>query len=145
MELPIKVELFVCDRTEKEPKILLLKRSVEDGGFWQPITGTLEFEESLKDCAIRELKEETGIENIKSISPEIYRFNWEKNGQTIIELVYIVDTEEKSVILSTEHSSFRWVSIEEAKDLLEKENNKKALGYFCSFTNYRGGDLVENH
>jgi len=145
MELPIKVELFVCDRKEKDPKILLLKRSPDDGGFWQPITGTLEFEESLKDCAIRELKEETGIKNIKYISPEIYRFNWKKNGFTVVELVYMIDTEEKNVILSTEHTSFRWVSIKEAKKLLEKRNNKEALKHFCSFINYKGGDLIENY
>ena len=134
MELPIKVELFVCDRSEKDPKILLLKRSVQDGGFWQPITGTLEFEESLKDCILRELKEETGISNIRSISPEIYRFHWEKKGYTVVELVYIIDTPEKDIILSHEHEDFKWVSIEEARTMLEKENNKNALERFVDVT-----------
>jgi len=133
MELPIKIELFVYNKTKKDLKILLLKRSLEDGGFWQPITGTLEFEESIKDCAIRELREETSIKDIKDFSPEIYRFNWKKNDFTVVELVYAVDTSENDVILSSEHTSFRWVSTEEAKILLKKKNNKKALEKFCSF------------
>jgi len=142
MELPIKVELFVCDRSENDPKILLLKRTDIDGGFWQPITGTLEFKESIRDCIIRELEEETGINNIKSISPEIYRFHWKKNDYMVVELVYIVDTNQKDVIISKEHSSFRWSSIKETEKLLEKENNRKALKCFCSFINYKntGGD-----
>jgi len=114
---------------------LLLKRSVQDGGFWQPITGTLEFEESLKDCILRELKEETGISNVRSISPEIYRFHWEKKNYTVVELVYIIDTPEKGIILSHEHEDFKWVSIEEARTMLEKENNKNALEKLNLFLN----------
>lgn len=142
MELPIKVELFVCDRSEDDPKILLLKRTKKEGGFWQPITGTIEFEESIKDCIIRELSEETGIDKIKSISPEIYRFHWKKKNYIVVELVYIIDTKQKNVIISKEHSSFQWVSVKNAKKLLKKQNNRKALECFCSFIKHKkeGGD-----
>jgi len=52
----------------KEDKVLLGKRKNSHGsGTWQFPGGHLEFNESIKDCARRELFEETGIK-IKNIS-----------------------------------------------------------------------------
>lgn len=57
---------------------LLLHRTPDDGDFWQPLTGTLEDGEKLKSCILRELKEETGIDerDVIAITEEIWRFNW---------------------------------------------------------------------
>lgn len=41
---------------------LLLKRHPRRGGFWQPVTGTVERGETQVDCARRELNEETGFD-----------------------------------------------------------------------------------
>ncbi len=43
----------------KNNKILMLKR--KDNGMWTLPGGTMEMEESISDCAIRELKEETNL------------------------------------------------------------------------------------
>lgn len=40
---------------------LVLKRHAHRGGFWQPVTGTIELGEEAQDCAQRELGEETGF------------------------------------------------------------------------------------
>mgnify|MGYP000306638048 CR=1 FL=1 len=39
---------------------LLLER-VEPAGFWQSVTGSLDWGESARDAAVRELREETGL------------------------------------------------------------------------------------
>jgi lipoyl(octanoyl) transferase len=41
-------------------RVLLLHRRPERGGFWQPVSGTIEEGESALDTALRELVEETG-------------------------------------------------------------------------------------
>jgi lipoyl(octanoyl) transferase len=46
---------------DSDGRVLLLKRSPERGGFWQPVTGRLERGESPQGAAQRELREETGI------------------------------------------------------------------------------------
>ena len=43
-----------------DDKILMLKRM--DNGKWTMPGGTMELDESLIDCAIREVKEETGLD-----------------------------------------------------------------------------------
>ncbi len=47
-------------------QVLLIERANEQGmasGFWQSVTGSLDFEdESFWDCAVREVREETGLD-----------------------------------------------------------------------------------
>lgn len=132
-ELPVKVELIVFAREPNALSFLLLKRTLKDGGFWQPITGTLEMDESIRQCMLRELQEETGIGKVFNISEEIHRFSWQKKDYTVVEMVYGVEVTDRKVTLSPEeHSEYRWCSFDEAMMLLEKENNKNA---FLSFKN----------
>lgn len=42
-------------------QVLLLERA-DKPGFWQSVTGSLEDGESMRDAAIREVREETGLE-----------------------------------------------------------------------------------
>jgi dihydroneopterin triphosphate diphosphatase len=43
--------------------VLLLERA-DRPGFWQSVTGSQEGEETLRDTAVRELKEETGLDGM---------------------------------------------------------------------------------
>ena len=131
-ELPIKVESIVFSRNGDTCSFLLLKRSLEDGGFWQPITGTLEMDESIRQCLLRELEEETGIREVIHVSEEIHRFSWQKKDYTVVEMVYGVEVPHQEITLSSEHTEYRWCNFDEAMQLLEKENNKNA---FLSFKN----------
>jgi len=42
-------------------KILLIERA-DKAGFWQSVTGSIEGDESLRDAAVRETQEETGLD-----------------------------------------------------------------------------------
>lgn len=122
-----KIELILYKFEKKCLKFLLLKRSLKDGGFWQPITGSLEEKESNLDCAFRELKEETGIINPSLNFKPIYKFTWEKDGQPIKEFVYAAETHDCQIILSNEHIDYQWSTYEEAIKLLPFKDNREAL------------------
>lgn len=132
MDLPIKVEGILYAKRGNDVHFLLIKRVPEDGGFWQPLTGTLEDGEKLNDCLKRELLEEIGVNEPKYITEEVYRFDWKnKSNQTIIEIVFGVEvTYKQKITLSDEHDDCRWCSYAEAIATLEKENNKKSLQMF---------------
>lgn len=84
----------------KEGKILLGKRIVPHGkDMWSFPGGHLEYQEDLKDCAIRETKEETGIEvkdlEFFTVSNDVFpekhyltvfmRCNWQANEPRNLE------------------------------------------------------------
>lgn len=55
--------VLVILRSSPGNRYLLLKRRPEMGGFWQPVTGFVEPEESPQAAAIREVVEETGLKD----------------------------------------------------------------------------------
>lgn len=134
--LPIKFEAIPFVETEGGTRFLLVRRIPEDGGFWQPITGTLQSDESLIDCLYREIQEEIGIgrSDIVSVTDMFRSFTWMKGDITITEFVYGVEFKsEYAIQLGSEHDAYKWCSFDEALSLLEKENNKKALVEFKSY------------
>lgn len=113
-------------------KVLILKRTPERSGYWQPVCGGVENGEELKGTVIREVFEETGITNIKSIIDLNYTFTYSetKKGELMdmqdfcfaVEINSISDIE-----LSDEHEEYKWCSYTEAKEYLKWEHNLIAL------------------
>jgi len=68
VERPIEAESVQVLLRTPEGKYLLLKRTERDGGFWQPVTGLIEPGESPADAALREVREETGV-NLEDVIP----------------------------------------------------------------------------
>jgi len=133
-KLPIKFEAILYSKKNNLFKFLLIKRIPKDGGFWQPVTGTLESNESFFDCMYREIEEEINIkkDQIISVTEMIYEFTWLKNKNiNITEYVFGVEIPSNlKIILSDEHNDYKWCSYYESLELMEKENNKKAFAAF---------------
>lgn len=105
--------------------------------FWQGITGGMESGESIEDAAIREVKEESGIEVYQLTDSsysydfpikEEWKLKYTTNAESIIEHVFYAEVEEFPV-LSCEHQEFGWFSFNQAMCILSFGNNKKALSY----------------
>lgn len=131
-KLPIKVEAIIYYLDKNNVKYFLaIKRSQEDGGFWQPVTGTLESIDNIENCLLREINEEIGLakEDIISISDCIHHFVWNKKliGE-INEYVFAVEVKKSSQIkLSFEHVEYRWETKDKVKNTYEMFNNKVAI------------------
>lgn len=127
----VNVQAFVfC----KEPsfKVLILKRTPERSGYWQPVCGGVENGEKLIETVLREVLEETGIKNIKSIIDLEYTFTYKETKKGILmdmqDYCFAVEIENESIVkLSDEHEEFRWCSYIEAKKYLKWEHNLIAL------------------
>jgi lipoyl(octanoyl) transferase len=62
-------------------QVLLLRRSPERGGFWQPVTGRMEPGEGAVETARRELREETGAD--VAVAPLGYRHGFGYDPATL--------------------------------------------------------------
>lgn len=60
MNPKIPISVLVLIHTP-DLKVLLMERA-DKAGFWQSVTGSIEGEESLRDAAVRETQEETGLD-----------------------------------------------------------------------------------
>ncbi len=107
----------------KNSKILILKRHPKQKvapDKWEMTGGKLEIDESLEECLIREVKEETNLDiEIKRI---LYAtdHNTKILGKVVI-IVYLCKAQNTDVKISHEHSDFKWVKVEDFRKIVFKE------------------------
>ncbi|HOB29850.1 MAG TPA: NUDIX pyrophosphatase [Bacillota bacterium] len=127
----INVQVFVFCKAPSF-KVLILKRTPNRSGYWQPVCGGVDSGEELIEAALREVVEETGIENIKSIIDLEYTFTYKesKNGVLMHMQDFCFAVEVENIVdikLSDEHEEYKWCSYSEAKAYLKWEHNLIAL------------------
>ena len=93
--------------------------------------GHVEGEEDHFQTARRELKEETGINEVEIDSGWSHRteYTFQKKGKPVEKQVfwYIASTNQLEVKLSHEHTNYLWLSFDDAEDQLTFEQEKSLL------------------
>ncbi len=128
MEKSCGVVLFNSD------KFLLLHHNNEDSrvdGHWDFPKGHVELGEEEIDTALRELKEETDIEDVDIIPSfkQFINYNISKDTLSVSKKVifFLAETKVWDVSLSSEHQNFVWLNFEEAIERLTYDNAKNIL------------------
>lgn len=127
---------FVVYRKENDkPLYLLLKYppTEKEPNYWGLPKGHLEENEDLKEAAIRELCEETGIKKKEiEIIPDFKEWNkyfFKHDGKTIFKLVayFLAKTKKETVKVSHEHVDYKWVDFKGAMKLMPFKDSKKIV------------------
>lgn len=94
-------------------RVLLIKRIPAEGGVWEIPGGLMEFGEDLHTALRREIKEETGLEDIR-IDKLIYAMTVKVSPERqIVGLGYISYANSNKVTLSPdEHTDYTWADKE---------------------------------
>ena len=124
-----KIRIRVAVIVQKDHKVLLVQHSKNDKKYWLLPGGGLEYGETIEQCAIRELKEETNLDvepgefifMNESIPKEKYRH--------VVNLYYSGKVVGGSLMLGEDQvlEDVRFVDISKIPDLLFYPNVKQEL------------------
>jgi dihydroneopterin triphosphate diphosphatase len=124
------IEAIIFRKENNDYEFLLLKRTVERGGFWQPITGGIEENETKLNAVKREVEEEIGVKNPLNIIENVHSFILEGDKKEEFVFGVEIDLNEKITLeknVSLEHEEYKWCKFEEALNLLKWKGNKEGL------------------
>ena len=118
----------VFKRQKDSAKYLILHYGA---GHWDFPKGKQEKNENEEQTAIREIREETGIEDIKLLDgfKETIKYFFKKGEETVYKEVvfFLAETHSQEVTLSSEHIGYAWLSYEHAYKKMTFNNSKELL------------------
>lgn len=116
----------------RQKEVLLIRRN----GVWDLPKGKLEESESIEECAIREVEEETGVKPLQLIEPLCETFHTYSEGGTDIKkstqwYLMKADQEDAFQKMSPQGeegiTDLRWESVESASALVQYDNLKLVM------------------
>ena len=100
-----------------ENSLLLIKRT--DDKKWQPVTGYVREGEDYKTALLREVKEETNLDVklVRKVGETSTKLSFTQFNMKVMGPTWICrPTHEQEVVLSEEHSDYKWVPLDLVED-----------------------------
>jgi dATP pyrophosphohydrolase len=118
--------------TRPGPEFLVLLRSPEKHGYWNPVAGGIEGGESPEAAAVRELAEETGLDasgGLEALPLELgYRRPEESGGFWVkLHAFHVPAPGGWEPVLNDEHVEYRWCAAAAAIRLVDYPEPREAL------------------
>ena len=120
---------IVIFRKENLKNLFLLLRY--PSGHWDFVKGKMEKDESTHETAVRETKEETGIEDVSFLEnfEEWIDYNFQYQGELVQKKVvfFLAETKTKEIEISHEHLDYIWMDYNAAMEKTTFDNAKIVL------------------
>jgi dATP pyrophosphohydrolase len=131
-EMPVRstlVILFALRASKSGHEVLLLERTQTLVGEWCQISGRIEEGEKAWETALRELKEETCLSADKLFCTDICETYYGQSTNSInIAPVFVAYIDNQATVtLNFEHSDYRWLSFDDAVEMVPYGGQRKTL------------------
>ena len=124
------IDAYVFKKDQNGLKYLILKRAPEKiyGDIWQCVTGKIEKGEASWETAIRELKEETGLDPLQIfVADHVSKFYEAHEDRINLIPVFGIEVLDTKIKLSDEHTEYKWVDFDTALNTLVWKGQKEGL------------------
>jgi len=123
----------------RDGQLLVMRRSPERLGYWSIVAGGLEQDETSWHAAVRELREETGLEaQVRKLpislsyslldDPPAIRARYAPGIERVTVHAFVAEAPVGwEPTLDAEHDVYRWCELEEAVELMAYETVRDAL------------------
>ncbi|MBF8262677.1 MAG: hypothetical protein HW387_342 [Parachlamydiales bacterium] len=128
---PYCVSAYVICETSEGPRYLLIRRCGSSlFGTWQMVTGGIESGETASQAALREIREETGLEPSKMYCGDVVETFYVKTRDRVAFVpVFVAFVDQTDVRLSpSEHDAFEWLPFEMAQKRLSWAEQRRTIG-----------------
>jgi type II secretory ATPase GspE/PulE/Tfp pilus assembly ATPase PilB-like protein/8-oxo-dGTP pyrophosphatase MutT (NUDIX family) len=116
---PGVIELFVIRHNRGDWRVLTLQRAADGKrpGSWETVYGKVDAREKPEKAAVRELREETGLdpEALYNVTVSSFYLHESRTIQMCMTFAAFV-SEDAEITLSEEHQRFEWLSVDDACD-----------------------------
>ena len=132
------IDAYVFRQTKDGLRFLLLKRSKRKiyEHLWQGVAGKIKNNEKAWEGAIRELKEETGLDPVYMfVADHVSKFYEAYSNRVNFVPVFGIEVCKKEVTLSEEHCDFLWADLETAKRILVWKGQKEGIAAVAEMIN----------
>ncbi len=126
----ISVAATVLRFGDNAATVLLLRRSREPfAGLWCQITGLIEDGETAAQAAAREIHEETGLVPDAFYSADFCDqfYNADENCIEVVPIFVAIVNDAETVRINQENSEYRWVTIDEATEIVPFVGHRTVL------------------
>lgn len=134
----VQVWVYFKSSVTNSDLFLVLQTTPARKSFWQPVTGGVEPGEWVEAAALREAQEETGLTFAGPVEALGQPFQFESRGHLVTEFGFSVPAQSKNGepplvrLDSHEHVSYRWVSANEALQMVAYPSNAEMLKLFLT-------------
>lgn len=126
------VDVYVIRPLAAGWKVLAVQRALDTRcpGAWEAIHGKIETDEAPENAAVREVREETGLEvaRLYNVTVQPFYLHMFQKVQMAVVFAAFID-EPGDVVLGEEHQKFEWLTTEEAAERFVWPREREALDH----------------
>jgi 8-oxo-dGTP pyrophosphatase MutT (NUDIX family) len=135
------IDVYVIRPLPDGWRVLVLQRALDTRcpTAWEAVHGHIEAGEEPEDAALREVREETGLETARLYNVTVQPFYLHRSHTVQLAVVFAAFVDEPAPLtLGSEHQRGEWLSVDAALDRFQWPREREALREIAHLL--RGGD-----